>query len=704
MKEWIKNINDDEMSSLLKDESFYDEMPAEFDSKLLWQINTYPQKLKAEKEEQTFFRKLQPYRFKIAAASLAALLIIPVLLYVVTVVLPQNSGVMLSRALLTSDDVSITVNDVSKPFSLNNEIPEGAIIATADQAICRTHIGEKAIVLLKENTRARFTDLKSSKFSGIRLDLEEGDIYLKVRKDKNDPPFSVYTEFAVITVVGTEFSVKTSPGKTLEVNVNEGIVKVKPLLNNKKPLFLREGDAVSIDAFRIIKQKSNDAIAKNFDTLNFKDITDTLQQARLKVRNDLTEVSLKINDKFITGFHNDLNMNIPEGEYTLVIEKPGFEKFQKAIKIKAGQEYFIDTELTRIEEREKEESSPVISIKEEKPEQKETISGFKKIYQYENPSDPSNNRISGIIESKGTVIVQTNVSLLCFNNKNKLLWNKNFGKKEGMFFMSIPQVFNNKVYISSINKKVAVLNALTGNKTAILDTDGIINFGYTMTTINDRFIFPLSSGLYTLNTDGKSLDQFIQFRNPVTPVKAGNDIIVASYVDKALALYSNSGEKQWDAALHNRIFASPIFTGKSIIVGDTKGIVYQLSMKGKILKQAEVAAGFTSKPQLYNNAIYTLLDDGGLYKIDVNDLSAEKMITVDATPGETKDYLFKKIVIFDNKLFIGNDTGELIIYNLDDDIVEKNIKLTDAKITSSIYKVSNYYYIGSETGELFSLY
>jgi len=81
---------------------------------------------------------------------------------------------------------------------------------------------------------------KESDFENQRaLILEEGKVYLHVRK-ANGAKFTVQTDNALVTVVGTRFTVQKEIDGT-KVLVEEGKVKVKALNNANDSLFLTKG-------------------------------------------------------------------------------------------------------------------------------------------------------------------------------------------------------------------------------------------------------------------------------------------------------------------------------------------------------------------------------------------------------------------------------------------------------------------------------
>jgi len=72
----------------------------------------------------------------------------------------------------------------------------------------------------------------------------EGELFIHVKKDKNKP-FVIKMEKNELRVLGTSFYLKSDKSKTLELKVEEGIVELSDLSNNKKVLYA--GEEMSFD-------------------------------------------------------------------------------------------------------------------------------------------------------------------------------------------------------------------------------------------------------------------------------------------------------------------------------------------------------------------------------------------------------------------------------------------------------------------------
>ena len=82
-------------------------------------------------------------------------------------------------------------------------------------------------------------------------------------------------------------------------------------------------------------------------------------------------------------------------------------------------------------------------------------------------------------------------------------------------------------------------------------------------------------------------------------------------------------------------------------------------------------------------------------------MKAVQLIEVDKDPN-LSHYLFKEPSLHNKKVFIGTDSGDIIIYDLINNI-EIKIKASNNAVISKVHNYNNSYYFGTEDGRIFIL-
>ena len=113
---------------------------------------------------------------------------------------------------------------------------------------------------LNKNTKISYaTNFKNNR----KLNLEQGDVFFDVAKDKMHP-FVIDIEKISVEVVGTSFNIKHIK-KDTEINVESGIVKVR-LANDEIKLY--KGEKIHIDGntLKLVKEQSTDQLYNYYRT------------------------------------------------------------------------------------------------------------------------------------------------------------------------------------------------------------------------------------------------------------------------------------------------------------------------------------------------------------------------------------------------------------------------------------------------------
>lgn len=213
-KYFNNQCNSEELQTI---ENWKKENPAEFEAhQLIWSQSA--QNEYVEFDTEAAWKELQPQLkdsnstkivslsswYKFAAAA--------VIVLVCTWAVMQWSG--------SNTDSNLFADGVNKEFSTNSQ--KGKEIST--QQILATTLASNDKIWLNKNSKVEDLGDKDGRY-GVKL--LEGEAFFEVNSRKANPnqAFLVHTQNAVVTVVGTAFSVITESDKTI-IRVVEGIVKV----------------------------------------------------------------------------------------------------------------------------------------------------------------------------------------------------------------------------------------------------------------------------------------------------------------------------------------------------------------------------------------------------------------------------------------------------------------------------------------------
>ena len=628
MKDWIKKLDDSDISTLFDEYKSLENVPENFDK----DIYKFIDKVSQKEVKLGFLSNLFSFpKFIIPVTALASFLIIGLISFYNYTNYSRKQDKQISSVRQTQKGAYIIKKGRKSELILDDKISSGDVIKTDVSAECRIKLYDKAIVKINENSKINFVKIEDK--DKINLALDYGVVLVNVSKLKNNEEFKIITDFAQINVVGTKFAIENKNNKYTQVFVTEGIVKVKPKYKTKHKFYsINAGKKLFISKEKILEGK-----------LTIEDNEKLAEINNLEIEED-------------DSSKNTLRQNLKE-------------------KINNTKEH----------------------IKEKKREWKIITT-----YQMENGNDTKKDKILGFTSVKDYIIAQTETSILCFDPAGTLKWQSNYGDKTGLFFMSLPVIFKNRIYLSSINKKMLVIDLKSGNEKKAIFTSGSICFGNQPVINNEILYLPFADGIYIFDLIKNSLysKPIISSYNPTTPVFKNNMIYFSSMVDKNISCYDKDSSV-WTISLQDRTFSSPVIIKNYVFISDKKGNIYKISMDGKIINQTNINSGITSALISAQNNLFVLADNGYLYEINLDDLKFNKLIKIDNN-FEESIYLYKKIVLINNKLLIGNDSGKVIIYNIEDRNIE-NLDLDNNSINSTVYydNYNNIYLCSSKSKKIF---
>lgn len=167
----------------------------------------------------------------------------------------DKEGIIINTKKITYNDGSLLEDKLMQNASAN----EVMVISTPNNSRYQVTLPDGSSVWLNAATELRFpATFSSSSARGVRL---SGEAYFEVAKMQNSTtgvPFFVITDDQEIEVLGTHFNVDAYPGESsVKTTLIEGMVRISPLLNNKR---LASTDPSMTDPIRMMDVAKGESI------------------------------------------------------------------------------------------------------------------------------------------------------------------------------------------------------------------------------------------------------------------------------------------------------------------------------------------------------------------------------------------------------------------------------------------------------------
>ncbi len=204
-----------------------------------------------------------------------------------TVMLPGRQFLRIAAAILVllamAAVLYYTVNPGAKPemLSIRTGNDERTLIKT---------LSDGSVIYLAQNTSFSFP--KEFERHGRNVELK-GEAFFDIAHDESKP-FIIETDEAIIQVIGTAFTVKTTNGSDFELLVERGKVKVTPRENPSLNAFVVAGEKIAISDKHLVKTKQLPGESALWYTrhMQFKDET---------LKNVIHVLNRNFNTKFATA-------------------------------------------------------------------------------------------------------------------------------------------------------------------------------------------------------------------------------------------------------------------------------------------------------------------------------------------------------------------------------------------------------------------
>ena len=226
----------------------------------------------------------------------------------------------------------------------------------------------------------------------------------------------------------------------------------------------------------------------------------------------------------------------------------------------------------------------------------------------------------------------------------------------GSNFKSSPAVADGKLFIGSLDRRVYVFDAKTGNwEWNSTQLGGVIRSSPTVS--NGKIFIGISNNtLYALNeSDGTVIwKNFTQGEINSSPAVAYGKVFVGSEDNKTYAFDENTGNQVWSFTTGGPIDSSPAVANGAVFIGSSDGKIYALNAStGKELWSHQTGGEIHCSPAIANGAVFVGSFDGKIYAFGENfaphasftfspaEIEANQTVTFDASDSYDPDPMDK---------------------------------------------------------------
>ncbi|MBN2533972.1 MAG: FecR domain-containing protein [Spirochaetales bacterium] len=691
MKKWIKNISDKEIEFILRHPHEWKKVPGKLDDKAQDMIRKLREK--EERQPPLFSRHTIP-----AFAGIFTFIVFLAIFFInIKQIVPwfqqeTDKEHVRPYMLYFTDTITRTRGNERKPLTLKDTLEQGDKIRTGDNSSCHIQLGDYSLVRLEGNTECAISRVQPEK---TELELFIGKIFVHVEKLPHDSYMAIVIHDISITVMGTRFIVDRSSDGTTMVCVYQGTVQVEyPFKGKQKKEMMTQGKSISINGNTIVKETSCKTGKNDFQYFQIKSEKDrnSLAQVNFSITPGSTLLTIDNNDPIPVD--KKAGFTLEPGKHGITVTKEGYTPYTFYVDLEQGEEYATEINLKQEKTEEK------------TPEKESSLKNWtwRTIYTYTNKDNSGYNNISGFTHNKDYAVAYTQTSIICINKKGMVVWDKTYGVHVNILFQSLPRLLDKRIFLSSLNNQILVLDSETGEELERIHTRSSIIYNYTMSRDQNLVYIPFSDGLYTCSLQENILDSkpLFLFNSPTIPVLTQNRIIVSSFLSKEVACFNKNGNHLWTFMRDRRGYSSPLIINENIFIGDKDGVVYSLSPEGVVQKRLTLQRGITSGLAGNNTSLLCLSDNGLLYNIRSDDLEVKASFLIDHTP-DIPLYIFKAPLVKGNRALIGTEKGSIIIIDIEENTIEKELAVSSFPVSCTIHSFGDHYLIGTKSGEIILL-
>ncbi len=661
-KDWIKKLDDKSLDYFINKKEVINNVPRSLDKK----INNIFTKTELKAEKEKIIQKFNFFNFNRLVFITSLFLIF---LFSIFALFFFNNPDFFIKQKIPINNVSFkgTVNIIrnNSTFSLFDKkyILKNDYIKTEDNSTSEIKLGDNSRIIAYQNTLLKVLNIKKDKNNEInKLYIERGKIECNVTLSSNKSIFEILTDISLISIKGTHFFVEVLENKDVIVDVLEGQVEIRNLIKS------------SINLKNI---KVKDEIIKN-------ELNKLLNQKILIEKNN----SILISKNELENYNKDLDK-------FLIEIKDKINKIENSQILKEIYDFKKINNMSKKEIIKSEIEKNKNTEEEEKNNNKKIIIKKIKI----NIGLSLNEKNTAITSDEKNIYISSdsNKAIICIDPKfEKTKWIFKHPDLDKITCAAIS--FKNKLILANPDN-LFIIN-INGNLDLLTEIKNGPIYWPELKRINNDLLIPTCNSIYKYNGETLSkLNNIPDILGQLYISSSQEKLFCLNLNEKNIMIYDLLNEQIIYSTnkINNRSFISPKLIGDFIYITDCISNIYRFNLKSQNANPEinNIGTGVISNLIFANNHLFFIANDGYFYKLNLTSFSTpNKMIQVDNNPNSDK-YLTKKILMDQNNLYYGTDTGKIFYYDLKNNtcnLFKINENLDNLPLIGTPVKFNDYIY------------
>jgi len=272
-------------------------------------------------------------------------------------------------------------------------------------------------------------------------------------------------------------------------------------------------------------------------------------------------------------------------------------------------------------------------------------------------------------------------------NTGHEIWNFTTGSS----IYSSPCVYDGKVFIGSTDKKVYCLNSTNGEQIWNYTTGDLIYYSSPTVYNNRLYIGSDDYKLHCLNLENGSMLWSFNTEGYIrsSPAVENGKVYFGSYDDKIYCLAADTGNSLWNYTTADNVFSSPAVADGKVYVGSNDDKVYCLdASNGSLIWSYLTSGNVRSSPAVSNGFVYVGSDGYRVYCLNNLTGNPKWIRYVYPFPFQSSP------AVADDKVYIGSDIYGLYCLDSESGSIIWNY-LTGENVFSSPAIVDGKVFVGS---------
>ena len=302
-KEWIKDIENNELKKLPKKDILLYEIPQSTNDKVLDIIKKSKSIIKKKKD-----KKISIFNFthfpKAMKLSFAAICLFIIFLSLYFTFYQKNipsifiKNKLLTKAIVTTGNAYKSKKSIIKKLTVGDLIKNRDSIKTDKDTKSIIQLGDSALVLLRENSEIQFLKMIEKKNTNINVSLKKGTAIFKVDDLEKKSKFKVIVKNININVIGTQFLIQFISERSTLIAALTGKIEINSKNNTRLNKFiLNENNLLIIENDKVIEKGLSPDISKYFEEIKNINKVDLNNYSTLKIINKENNIDLYLNQK-----------------------------------------------------------------------------------------------------------------------------------------------------------------------------------------------------------------------------------------------------------------------------------------------------------------------------------------------------------------------------------------------------------------------